>query len=132
HVIDRAVRQARGPVDTEGRLVGHPASAGQATGPVRILTDPHDVAAFADGDVLVAHATTLAWTPLFARAAAVVTDGGTLAAHASLVAREYGIPAVVGTGTAPPPLRPGQRVTVNGTDGTVTLGGPLAEGIHHE
>jgi phosphoenolpyruvate synthase/pyruvate phosphate dikinase len=76
-----------------------------------ILTDPHDFGAFADGEVLVAHATTPAWTPLFARAAAVVTDGGTLAAHASLVAREYGIPAVVGTGDATRRLRPGQRVT---------------------
>jgi pyruvate,water dikinase len=106
-VIDRAVRQARGPVDSQGLLVGHPASAGQATGPVRILTDPHDSAAFADGEVLVTAATTPAWTPLFARAAAVVTDGGTLAAHASLVAREYGIPAVVGTGDATRPLPQG-------------------------
>ncbi len=81
--------------------MGHPASAGQATGPVRIITDPRDFPAFAAGDVLVARATAPAWTPLFARAAAVVTDGGTLAAHASLVAREYGIPAVVGTGTPP-------------------------------
>jgi rifampicin phosphotransferase len=123
-MIDRAVRQARGPVDTRGLLVGHPASAGQATGPVRILTDPHEFAAFADGDVLVAHATTPAWTPLFARAAAVVTDGGTLAAHASLVAREYGIPAVVGTGDATRRLQPGQQVTVNGTTGTVTMHHP--------
>jgi phosphoenolpyruvate synthase/pyruvate phosphate dikinase len=71
--------------------------------------------------VLVAPATTPAWTPLFARAVAVVTDGGTLAAHASLVAREYGIPAVVGTGDATRRLHNGQRVTVNGTTGTVTV-----------
>jgi pyruvate,water dikinase len=64
---------------------------------------------------------TPAWTPLFARAAAVVTDGGTLAAHASLVAREYGIPAVVSIGDATRRLLPGQRVTVNGTTGTVTV-----------
>jgi phosphoenolpyruvate synthase/pyruvate phosphate dikinase len=57
---------------------------------------PDDFADFADGNVLVAKATEPAWTPLFAHASAVVTDGGTLAAHASLVAREYGIPAVVG------------------------------------
>ncbi|MGE5596298.1 MAG: PEP-utilizing enzyme, partial [Hyphomicrobiales bacterium] len=60
------------------------------------------------------------WTPLFARAAAVVTDGGTLAAHASLVAREYAIPAVVGTGDATVRLHSGQLVTVDGTAGTVT------------
>jgi pyruvate,water dikinase len=51
----------------------------------------------------------------------VVTDGGTLAAHASLIAREYGIPAVVGTGSATQRLRSGQRVTVDGTAGTVTM-----------
>jgi pyruvate,water dikinase len=82
---------------------------------------PTDFAAFADGDVLVAKAAAPAWTPLFARAAAVVTDGGTLAAHASLVAREYGIPAVVGTGDATQRLYDGQFVTVDGTSGTVTL-----------
>ena len=78
-----------------------------------------DFAAFADDEVLVAKATSPAWTPLFARAAAVVTDGGTLAAHASLVAREYGIPAVVGTGDATHRLRNGQIVTVDGSRGTV-------------
>jgi pyruvate,water dikinase len=122
-VIERTVRRARGPAgprDGES-IIGHPASAGQATGPVRIITDPRDFATFADGDVLVARATAPAWTPLFARAAAVVTDGGSLAAHASLVAREYGIPAVVGTGDATARLRPGQLVTVDGTTGTVTV-----------
>jgi pyruvate,water dikinase len=85
------------------------------------VTGPHDFAAFRHGDVLVAKATTPAWTPLFGRAAAVVTDGGTLAAHASLVAREYAIPAVVATGDATRRLYTGQQVTVDGTAGTVTL-----------
>jgi rifampicin phosphotransferase len=120
-VIDRAVQEARGkhPV-SEGVIVGHPASAGRATGPVHIVRGPHDFADFRAGDVLVAKATAPAWTPLFARAAAVITDGGTLAAHASLVAREYAIPAVVGTGDATQRLHPGQVVTVDGTAGTVT------------
>ena len=121
-VIDRAVQQARGagPVPT-GALLGHPASAGRATGPVHLVLHPADFAGFADGDVLVAKATAPAWTPLFARAAAVVTDGGTLAAHASLVAREYGIPAVVGAGDATQRLHTGQLVTVDGTRGVVTV-----------
>jgi phosphohistidine swiveling domain-containing protein len=124
-VIGRAVREARGPGGVAaGVLLGHPASAGRATGPVRIVHGPQDFAGFRDGDVLVAKATAPAWTPLFARAAAVVTDGGTLAAHASLVAREYGIPAVVGTGDATARLLPGQLVTVDGTAGTVTAGQP--------
>ena len=123
-VIERAVQQARGPRTVgESVIVGHPASAGRASGPVRIVHGPQDFAGFRDGDVLVAKATAPAWTPLFARAAAVVTDGGTLAAHASLVAREYAIPAVVGTGDATLRLRSGQLVTVDGAAGTVTTYG---------
>jgi phosphohistidine swiveling domain-containing protein len=112
-----AVR-AGGPV-AEGAIVGQPASPGRATGPVRIVHGPGDFDRFQPGEVLVARATAPAWTPLFARAAAVVTDGGTLAAHASLVAREYGIPAVVAAGDATSRLSDGQRVTVDGSAGTV-------------
>jgi phosphohistidine swiveling domain-containing protein len=120
--IDRAVQQARGAtLAGDGVIVGHPASAGRATGPARIVHGPQDFAAFADGDVLIAKTTAPAWTPLFARAAAIATDGGTLAAHASLVAREYGIPAVVGTGDITQRLRTGQHVTVDGTAGTITV-----------
>jgi rifampicin phosphotransferase len=120
-VIGRAVQEARGEREVgENVIVGHPASAGHATGPVRIVQGPQDFGWFRDGDVLVAKATAPAWTPLFARAAGVVTDSGSLAAHASLVAREYGIPAVVATGDATIRLHPGQRVTVDGSAGTVT------------
>ncbi|HKH76195.1 MAG TPA: PEP/pyruvate-binding domain-containing protein [Rubrobacteraceae bacterium] len=103
-------------------LVGEPASPGRSTGAVRIVRGPEDFRSFRDGEVLVARLTAPAWTPLFGRAVAVVTDGGTLAAHASLVAREYGIPAVVGTGDATLRLRDGQAVTVDGGTGTVELG----------
>jgi pyruvate,water dikinase len=102
-------------------IVGQPASPGQATGPVRIIHGPGGFDSFQPGEVLVARATAPAWTPLFARAAAVVTDGGTLAAHASLVAREYGIPAVVATGDATARLGDGQVVTVDGSAGTIQL-----------
>jgi pyruvate,water dikinase len=103
----------------EGAIVGQPASPGRATGPVHLVAGPQDFDRFQPGEVLVAPTTAPAWTPLFARAVAVVTDGGTLAAHASLVAREYGIPAVVATGDATTRLRDGQRVTVDGGAGTV-------------
>jgi phosphohistidine swiveling domain-containing protein len=128
-VIDKAVRAARSGQPAEGAIVGHPASAGRATGPARLIHGPQDFEHFADGEVLVAKATSPAWTPLFARAAAVVTDGGTLAAHASLVAREYGIPAVVGTGNATNILHTGQIVTVDGNAGTVTPA-PTVERAH--
>jgi pyruvate,water dikinase len=121
-VIGRAVQRARGPGEIgDAVIVGHPASAGRATGPVCIVLDAQDFPRFRHGDVLVAKATAPAWTPLLARAVAIVTDGGTLAAHASLVAREFGIPAVVGTGDATTRLRPGQLVTVDGSAGTVTI-----------
>ena len=110
------------PVPPDAVLVGEPASPGRASGAVRIVRSPEDFPDFRDGEVLVARLTAPAWTPLFGRAAAVVTDGGTLAAHASLVAREYGIPAVVGAGDATLRLRDGQAVTVDGGAGTVELG----------
>jgi phosphoenolpyruvate synthase/pyruvate phosphate dikinase len=70
---------------------------------------------------LVAAITTPAWTPLFARAAAVVTDVGGPLSHGSIVAREYGIPAVLGTNTATKTIADGQRITVDGDTGIVTL-----------
>jgi rifampicin phosphotransferase len=103
----------------EDAIVGQPASPGRATGPVRIIHGPGDFDCFQPGEVLVARATAPAWTPLFARAVAVITDGGTLAAHASLVAREYGIPAVVATGDATTRLAEGQMVTVDGGAGAI-------------
>jgi pyruvate,water dikinase len=105
----------------EGALRGEPASPGRATGPVRIVRDVSDFDKFQQDDVLVAQQTAPAWTPLFAKAAAVVTDGGSRAAHASLVAREYGIPAVVATGDATTRLSDGQLVTVDGSAGLVEI-----------
>ncbi len=104
----------------DGTLVGQPASPGRATGPVRIIHGLDEFDQLAAGEILVAPTTTPAWTTLLARAAAVVTDGGTIAAHAALVAREYAIPAVVATGDATHRLTTGRVVTVDGTAGTVT------------
>ncbi len=119
--IARAVETARrGRHLADDAIIGEPASAGRATGPARVITDPADFDTFRPGEVLVARSTAPAWTPLFAKATAVVTDGGTMAAHASIVAREYGIPAVVGTGDATHRLVTGQWVTVDGNAGTVT------------
>jgi pyruvate,water dikinase len=117
--VVRAVRTRR--PHAGSAIVGHPASPGRATGAVRLVHGPEDFDRLLRGDVLVTKGTAPAWTPLFARAAAVVTDGGSLAAHASLVAREYGIPAVVGTGDATSRLSDGQLVTVDGNAGVVEL-----------
>jgi rifampicin phosphotransferase len=107
--------------DLDGGIRGVPASPGRATGPVRVVRGPDEFDLFQPGEVLVAQTTAPAWTPLFDRAAAVITDAGSIAAHASLVAREYGIPAVVGTVDASARLRDGQIVTVDGSAGIVEL-----------
>jgi len=109
------------PSDT-ALVSGTPASAGRATGTVRVVRGPDDFDALQSGEVLVAPITAPAWTPLFARAAAVVTDVGSAAAHASIIAREHGIPAVVGCGDATARLRDGMRVTVDGSTGNVEPG----------
>jgi pyruvate,water dikinase len=86
-----------------------------------VLHGPEDFGQMQPGCVLVAGITTPAWTPLFAMAAAVVTDVGGPLSHGSIVAREYGIPAVMGTGVATRRIQSGQTVTVDGAAGTVTL-----------
>ena len=86
---------------------------------MRVVTGPEDFDTLLAGEILVAQTTTPGWTPLFARASAVVTDTGSVLAHASLVAREYGIPAVVGTGEATRKLLDGMLVTVDGSAGVV-------------
>ncbi|MCI0346753.1 MAG: hypothetical protein L0221_15125 [Chloroflexi bacterium] len=98
---------------------GTPASAGRATGSVRVVRGPDQFDELLAGEILVAPLTAPAWTPLFSLASAVVTDVGSAAAHASIIAREYGIPAVVGCGDATARLRTGMRVTVDGSTGNV-------------
>jgi pyruvate,water dikinase len=112
-----------GAVPSDQALVsGVPASPGRATGLVRVIRGPAEFEQFQPGEILVAPLTAPAWTPLFTRAAAVVTDVGSAAAHASIIAREYGIPAVVGCGDATARLRTGLRVTVDGNTGNVEPG----------
>ncbi len=102
-------------------LRGKGTSAGQVTAPACVLRGPDDFNQMHPGDVLVAVATTPAWTPLFAMASAVVTDIGGPLSHSSIVAREYGIPAVMATGVATRRIHTGQMITVDGSSGTVKL-----------
>jgi len=102
-------------------LKGIGASAGTITAPACVLHGPEDFDQMKPGAVLVAAITTPAWTPLFAMASGVVTDIGGPLSHGSIVAREYGIPAVMGTGVATHRIHSGQVVTVDGTAGIVTL-----------
>lgn len=106
----------------EGNLIkGVPASPGKVTAKACVIHGPEDFDQMRPGDILVAGITTPAWTPLFAMAAAVVTDIGGPLSHGSIVAREYGIPAVLGTGIATNCISSGQLITVDGIAGTVAL-----------
>jgi len=90
-------------------------------GIARVIPSPEPGDRLQPGDILVTTVTNVGWTPLFPRAAAVVTDLGAPLSHASIVARELGIPAVVGTGNATMRLRDGDRVRVDGECGTVEV-----------
>lgn len=105
--------------DADALVTGVGGGGGTATGPVRVIHGPAEFGDLRPGDVLVCPATNPAWTPLFTRAAAVVVDHGGLASHAAIVAREYGIPAVMGTGDGSRVLATGVRVTVDGDRGRV-------------
>jgi len=89
-----------------------------------VIADAEQGGRLQPGDILVTTVTNVGWTPLFPRAAAVVTDLGAPLSHASIVARELGIPAVVGTGNATMRLRTGDRVRVDGEHGTVEVLAP--------
>lgn len=111
-----------GAVRSDSAIVhGVPASPGRATGRVRVVRDSTQFNEFQEGEILVAPLTAPAWTDLFGRAAAVVTDVGSALAHASIIAREYGIPAVVGCGDATARLKDGQLITVDGSTGNVEI-----------
>lgn len=107
--------------DAGAILAGLPASAGIAEGPVRVIRDASQFGELRPGDVLIAPYTSPAWTPLFQLATAVVVDTGGPLSHAAIVAREYRLPAVLGTVNGTQRLRDGQRVRVDGTRGLVFL-----------
>ncbi len=101
--------------------MGAPGSAGVAEGLVRIVNGLAEGADLQQGEILVATQTDIAWTMLFPQAAAVVTDVGAPLSHAAIVARELGIPAVVGCGNATALLKDGDRVRVDGSRGFVEV-----------
>jgi phosphoenolpyruvate synthase/pyruvate phosphate dikinase len=105
----------------DGTITGFPGAAGVVVGTARVLRAPEDAAQLGDGEILVTTSTNIVWTQIFPRAAAVVTDIGAPLSHAAIVARELGIPAVVGCGNATMVLHSGDRVRVDGRHGTVEV-----------
>ncbi len=103
-----------------GALAGLPVSSGIIEGRARVILSMED-ARMEDGDILVTTFTDPSWTPLFVSVRALVTEVGGLTTHGAVIAREYGLPAVVGVEHATRLIRDGQRIRVNGTDGYVEL-----------
>ena len=102
-------------------LNGAAASPGVVEGEARVVRSVDQIGDVRDGEILVCGSTSPAWAPIFSKIKATVTDVGGVMSHAAIVAREYGLPAVVGTGRATAAIRTGQTIRVDGSEGTVTL-----------
>ena len=100
---------------------GYPGAPGRIEGRVRVLASPEEGETLQPGEIIVARTTNVGWTPLFPKAAAIITDIGAPLSHAAIVARELGIPAVVGTGNATTRLKTGDSVIVDGGQGIVHI-----------
>ena len=107
--------------DEAETLPGCPASPGVAEGLARVLLRVDQLGELEDGEILVAPVTSPSWTPVFHRIAGAVLDTGGIMCHAAIVAREYRLPAVVGTGTGTKRIRSGDRLRVDATTGVVTI-----------
>ncbi len=104
-----------------GVIRGNAGSSGKVRGVARVIRSLQEASKLQQGEILVAETTAPPWTPLFATAAAVVTDTGAILSHCAVVAREYGIPAVVGTGIATSMIQDGQWIEVDGDNGLVRV-----------
>jgi pyruvate,water dikinase len=102
-------------------LNGAGASPGEVEGPARVVRGLDDLDTVRAGEILVCTITSPAWAPIFSKISATVTDIGGIMSHAAIVSREYGLPAVVGTGMATSRIKTGQRLRVDGTAGLVTI-----------
>ncbi|MEZ4725888.1 MAG: PEP-utilizing enzyme [Caldilineaceae bacterium] len=107
--------------ETPNEIQGYPGSPGIVRGPAKILNSLEEVDQVAPGDILVTETTAPPWTPLFGSVAAIVTDTGGILSHCAVVAREYGIPAVVGAGIATTTIQNGQMIEVDGNSGVVRV-----------
>ncbi len=102
-------------------LSGFAGSPGVVEGTARVILDVRDIGDLEKGEILVAPVTSPSWTPVFGKVAAAVSDIGGIMSHAAIVAREYGMPAVVGTGNATARIKTGDRIRVDGGEGVVTI-----------
>jgi pyruvate, water dikinase len=102
-------------------LSGAPAAPGSVEGVARVVRGVDQIGDVREGEILVCGATSPAWAPIFTKIRAAVTDVGGVMSHAAIVCREYGLPAVVGTGRATAEIKTGQTIAVDGTAGRVEI-----------
>lgn len=112
---------AEGDEPSSNEIKGFAAASGVAEGTARVVKSVDDIDRLRHGDILVCRITNPSWAPVFQKIAAAVSDIGGSMSHAAIVAREYGLPAVVGTGTATQKIKDGQRIRVDGGRGVVTI-----------
>lgn len=105
----------------KSKIEGMAASPGTVEGPARVISSANDLGQIQEGEILVTPVTAPSWAPVFGKIKATVTDIGGMMSHAAIVCREYGLPAVTGTGTASSVIKTGQMLRVNGTTGEVTI-----------
>ncbi|MFH0775049.1 MAG: PEP-utilizing enzyme [bacterium] len=106
---------------TEAKIQGHPASPGIVEGRAKVVLSVDDLDTIEEGDIMVCPITTPSWTPIFGKLSGIVTNTGGIMSHAAIVCREYGMPAVVGTGIATQLIKTGQFIRVDGGKGTVEV-----------
>jgi pyruvate,water dikinase len=109
------------PPGDSNELRGFGASAGVVEGIAHVVRSVDEISTIKDGEILVCPVTAPSWAPVFGKIKAAVSDIGGAMSHAAIVAREYGLPAVVGTGHATKRIVTGQLVRVDGTSGIVTI-----------
>jgi len=105
----------------EGGVRGYAASPGIVEGVARVLRDVNEIGSVQQDEVLVCSVTAPSWAPVFPKISAAVSDIGGMMSHAAIIAREYGLPAVVGTGHATKQIKTGDRLRVDGDNGVVTI-----------
>lgn len=120
-ITSDAIDRWTGKGDESGGLKGMAAAPGAVEGIARVLRSPDQLGELQKGEILVTPVTAPSWAPVFGKISAAVTDIGGMMSHAAIVCREYGLPAVTGTGTATAKIKTGMRLRVDGNTGTVTI-----------
>jgi pyruvate,water dikinase len=124
---DEAVETGAPGAAPDGALQGVGGSSGRVTGTARVVPNISGLVDVAAGEILVTHAIDPAWTPVFSLLGGVVSEEGGMLSHATVLAREYGVPAVIGLQGATRLIKSGQRVTIDGLRGTVIIEAPESD-----